>query len=49
MSSIDKEKKVRCSVKNCQKEIEIDKAIKIKGNYYCGICGVAYMRSALNI
>ena len=39
---------VTCSVKNCQKEITIDKAIVINGQYFCGICGTAYARSALN-
>ena len=40
---------VICCVKNCQKEIPIEKAIKINDQYFCGICGTAYYRSALNI
>jgi len=40
---------VTCCVKNCQKEIPIDKAIIINGQYFCGICGTAYYRSALNL
>ena len=42
-------KMVKCCVKNCQKEIPIDKAIMINDQYFCGICGTAYYRSALNI
>ncbi len=42
-------KTVTCCVKNCQKEIPIDKAIVINGEYFCGICGTAYYRSALNL
>ena len=38
-----------CCVKNCQKEIPIKKAIVINGQYFCGICGTAYYRSALNL
>jgi len=38
-----------CCVKNCQKEIPINKAIVINGQYFCGICGTAYYRSALNL
>ena len=38
-----------CCVKNCQKEIPIIKAIVINGQYFCGICGTAYYRSALNL
>ncbi|GAH50209.1 unnamed protein product [marine sediment metagenome] len=38
-----------CCVKNCQKEIPIDKAIVINGQNFCGICGTAYYRSALNL
>ncbi len=40
---------VQCSVSNCQKEIEKDKAIIIKDKYFCGICGVAFYRSALRL
>ena len=40
---------VKCCVMNCQKEIPIEKAIKIEDKYFCGICGVAYYRSQLNI
>lgn len=40
---------VKCSVKNCEKKISIDEAIKINDQYFCGICGVAYYRSTLNI
>ena len=40
---------VICCVKNCQKEIPIEKAIKINDQYFCGICGTAYYRSALNL
>jgi len=40
---------VKCCVMNYQKEIPIENAIKIKDNYFCGICGVAYYRSNLNI
>ncbi len=39
---------VNCCVKNCGKEIAIDRAIVIKGQYFCGICGTAYYRSKLN-
>jgi hypothetical protein len=46
--SKNKQKFVKCIVKNCQKEIHIDKAIVINGQYFCGICGVAYYRSTLN-
>jgi len=49
MSKKEEKKLVRCCVKNCQKEIPIDKAIIIGDKYYCGICGVAYYRSALNL
>jgi len=42
-------KMVKCCVMNCQKEIPIEKAIIIKGKYFCGECGTAYYRSALNI
>ncbi|MHA2008084.1 MAG: hypothetical protein ACXABO_12740 [Promethearchaeota archaeon] len=40
---------VTCCVMNCQKEVPIEKAIKIKDNYFCRICGVVYYRSNLNI
>jgi CTP-dependent riboflavin kinase len=49
--SKDKEKNikyVKCCVKNCQKSIPIDRAIVIDGKYFCGLCGTAYYRSALN-
>ena len=49
MSSNSTEKTVTCCVKNCQKEIPIDQAIVIDNQYFCGICGVAYYRSALNL
>jgi len=42
-------KTVTCCVKNCRKEIPINKAIVINGQYFCGICGTAYYRSALNL
>jgi len=45
----NKKKIVKCCVMNCQKEIPIDNAIKIKDKYFCGICGTAYVRSSLNI
>lgn len=40
---------VKCCVKNCGREIPIEKAIIINDQYFCGICGVAYYRSTLNI
>ncbi|MFX1477453.1 MAG: hypothetical protein ACFFCI_04930 [Promethearchaeota archaeon] len=40
---------VTCCVMNCQKEIPIEKAIKINENYFCRICGVAYYRRNLNL
>lgn len=40
---------VECCVMNCKKQISVDEAIKIKGQYFCGICGSAYYRSALNL
>ena len=49
MSKKEEKKFVTCSVKNCQKEIPIDEAITIEDKYYCGICGVAFYRSALNL
>ncbi len=49
MSEKEKKQTVKCCVKNCQKEIPIDKAIIIREKYFCGICGVAYYRSALNL
>jgi len=49
MSKNEEKKLVKCCIKNCQKEIEIEKAIVIEGKYYCGICGVAFYRSALNL
>ena len=45
----DEPKVVTCCVINCQREIPLDKAIKIKDNYFCRLCGVAYYRSNLNI
>ncbi len=38
----------KCCVKNCQKKIPLDKAIKINEKYFCSVCGVAYYRSFLN-
>ena len=49
MSKKEANKFVKCCVKNCQKEMPVDKAIIIEDKYYCGICGVAYYRSALNL
>ena len=49
MSENQDKKTVKCCVMNCQKEIPIDEAIVIKDMYFCGICGVAYYRSALNL
>lgn len=43
------EKVVKCCVMNCQQEIPIEKAIIINGKYFCGLCGVAYYRSNLNL
>jgi len=40
---------ITCCVKNCQKKIPRDQAIVIKDKYFCGICGVAYYRSSLNL
>ncbi|MFX1326020.1 MAG: hypothetical protein ACFE8N_13795 [Promethearchaeota archaeon] len=46
----DKEKQiVACCVLNCQAEIPIEKAIKVKDKYFCQLCGVAYYRSNLNL
>ena len=42
-------KNIKCSVKNCQKEIELKDAIKIGGFYYCKQCAVALYRSTLNL
>ncbi|MFW9821869.1 MAG: hypothetical protein ACFFE4_02985 [Candidatus Thorarchaeota archaeon] len=42
-------KLVKCCVINCQREIPLEDAIKIKDNYFCKMCGVAYYRSSLNI
>jgi formylmethanofuran dehydrogenase subunit E len=52
--SSEKDKKenheiVKCCVKNCSEEIPKEKAIIINGQYFCGVCGVAYYRSILNI
>jgi len=44
-----KQRMVTCCVMNCQKEIPVDKAIKIKDQYFCRICGTAYIRSSLNL
>ncbi|MHA1292398.1 MAG: hypothetical protein ACTSQJ_06985 [Promethearchaeota archaeon] len=49
MSKKKEQKIVKCCVMNCQKEIQINKAIIIKNKYFCGICGVAFYRSALNL
>ena len=49
MENNKKVENVKCCVKNCQKTIQKDKAIKINGNYFCEICGVAYYRSLLNL
>jgi len=49
MSSNSTEQTVTCCVKNCQKKISIEQAIVIDNHYFCGICGVAYYRSALNL
>jgi len=49
MSKKDEVKVVQCCVKNCQKEIPIENAITFKDKYFCGICGVAFVRSSLNI
>jgi hypothetical protein len=43
------DKVVKCCVMNCQQEIPIEKAIIINGKYFCGLCGVGYYRSNLNI
>jgi len=43
------EELVKCSVRNCQREIKKEDAIKIKDQYFCKICGVSYIRSNLNI
>ena len=43
------EEMVECCVKNCGKKILVEKAIVINGQHFCGICGTAYYRSALNI
>jgi hypothetical protein len=40
---------VTCCVMNCQKEIPIEKAVKITDKFFCKTCGVAYYRSNLNI
>jgi hypothetical protein len=45
----NRKKMVKCCVMNCQKEIPLGKAIIIKEKYFCGECGAAYYRSALNI
>jgi len=43
------EKFVKCCVKNCQKEIKIEEAIRIKDKYFCKICAVSFIREQLNI
>jgi len=42
-------KLVKCCIKNCQREIPIEDAIKIEGKYFCKICGVIYYRSLLKL
>jgi len=42
-------KTVKCCIMNCQKKIPLEKAIVIKDQYFCSICGVAFYRSTLNI
>ena len=49
MNHNEKSELVQCCVKNCQKLITPKEAIKIDGKYFCGSCGTAYYRSALNI
>lgn len=43
------QKIVICCVMNCQREIPIERAIKINDKFFCRICGVAYYRSNLNL
>jgi predicted RNA-binding Zn-ribbon protein involved in translation (DUF1610 family) len=43
------QKIVICCVINCQREIPIEKAIKINDKFFCPTCGVAYYRSNLNL
>ncbi|MFX1573823.1 MAG: hypothetical protein ACFFB0_13825 [Promethearchaeota archaeon] len=43
------QKIVICCVMNCQEEIPIEKAMLINDKYFCRICGVAYIRSKLNL
>ncbi len=45
----DERKTVKCCVKNCQKEVSIERAFFIKDKYFCGVCGTAYYRNALNL
>ncbi|MBD3213791.1 MAG: hypothetical protein GF311_14375 [Candidatus Lokiarchaeota archaeon] len=40
---------VNCCVKNCQKKISREEAIKVGEQYFCKICGVSYIREQLNI
>ncbi|MHA1985132.1 MAG: hypothetical protein ACW98D_00700 [Promethearchaeota archaeon] len=40
---------VTCCVMNCQEEISLENAVKIKDQYFCKLCGVAYYRSSLNL
>ncbi|MHA1732642.1 MAG: hypothetical protein ACTSU5_11920 [Promethearchaeota archaeon] len=49
MDSDGKASKVRCAVKNCRREIDRDKAIEIDGKLYCGICGVAILKSRMEL
>jgi len=49
MSKKEEKTSVQCCVKNCQKEVPVDKAIVIRDQYFCGICGVAYVRSNLKL
>ncbi len=49
MSKKEEKKTVICCVLNCQKEMPIENAIKMGDKFYCGICGSAQIRSALNI
>nr|URC17049.1 MAG: hypothetical protein [Lokiarchaeota virus Fenrir Meg22_1012]URC17278.1 MAG: hypothetical protein [Lokiarchaeota virus Fenrir Meg22_1214] len=45
----ESKKIVNCSIKNCQKTIKLEDAIKIGSSYYCKPCAVALYRSMLNI
>ncbi len=48
-NELSKSEKVSCCVMNCQKEIPIEKAIKLENKFFCPICGVAYIRHTLNL